>query len=281
MSTWHHVRALPQAQQWFASEFDEYQLSQTSSSVGLAAGRYKWLFSEEPFWPKYLRELSKLKSEIKHNIDKVEGLLGMPGRAFKVASLQFDGDQGTIEGQELDLSRAYLTAAGLLGLIGSDTIDRISKLRKVWRLRLLGAIARKKLVQTIKAGSIVKQETIEDRQLRHAWFCICSVVDDVQQKLAKTIGADFLFYWYDNLFSRTGGLNSKSLICCSEFSYRVAARKLEYKSRPDSLAVRCDDGRVFWLPSICSHSVGSLPLLSQIPVQKLLDRPNPEVRIGM
>jgi hypothetical protein len=260
---------LHKCQEIFSREFPEYQISQTSASAGLSAGRYKWIFSEEPFWPKYLRELSKLKCEIKGNLDKVEHLAGMPGRAFRVAALQFGNEQGLIDAQEIDLSKAYLTAAGLLGLIGPETIERIGKLRKVWRLRILGAIARKKLVQTIKDGTIVHQETLEDPKMRHAWFCICSVVDDVQQRLAQVLGTAFLFYWYDNLFARVGSLNSQTLESCSEFSYRVAERKLQYKSRPDSLAVKCDDGRVFWLPSIRSHSIGTLPLLSPISTKSL------------
>lgn len=221
-------------------------MSYTGSSVTLDNGQFNWILSAERFWPKYLRELSMVRAEVKRNLGAVAGGdMLTRSRQFDINRARFDLPAGRLDGQELDLSQAYLTAAGVLGLLSPETVERVGRLRKAWRLRVLGAIATRRLiVRYSAAGDVLGRESKTDADLRRAWFCICGLVDRQLRVLQRRAGPRFLFYWYDNFYADAGALTPAILDCCTEFKYRIAPVGVAWSRTRHALQLDVD-GRLF------------------------------------
>ena len=104
---------------------------------------------------------------------------------------------------EMDITKAYYYTAYNLGLIDKEFFEKCFNLRKDIRLRLIGSIATSKIERTFKDGEQTGFKVVEDRDLRKAWFYICSIVDKCLRRCSKAIGNDFLFYWVDGIYYKT------------------------------------------------------------------------------
>lgn len=248
MRQWRNLDRVPvdAARLFFCRLGRPFTMTVTGSSVSLDNGRFNWILSRERFWPKYLRELSMVKAEVRRNLSALDDVdTPAKSRQFDVNRRRFDLPAGRLQADELDLSQAYLSAAWLLGLIGDDTRARLGAVRKDWRLRILGAIAtQKRRVRYSAAGDVLGAETVADADLRRAWFTICGTVDNTMVGLRRRVGPAFLFYWYDNFYSDRGGLNARALDWVSEYKYRVEPVGIAW--RRDRRALRLSvDGRLF------------------------------------
>lgn len=225
-----------------------FRVEKTGSSVSLVNSSVAWTISNDRFLPWHLAMLSKVKAEVRRNMAAIEGLQETDGESFKVNIVSFPGARGSIEYDELDLVSAYLTAARTLGLLSPQTVKRLTRYPKKWRLRILGAIASRRTVQEYDAvgkpaGTSVKM----DAELRRAWFVIVGYVDRFQNILMDALGPDFLFYWYDNTFCARGSLTLK-LREAIGLPHKVNHGRLSWIRRGSLMLVTVDGKRRFFLP---------------------------------
>lgn len=238
---------------FFKRQRRPYLITYTGSSVAIQNQYFSWLLSDERFWPKYLRLLSQVKAEIRRRLPAISRIRVIQGRQYLINFAAFRPDSGTEVIDELDLSAAYLTAAELLGLMPGELSQKLRRLRKTWRLRILGAIATHKTMMHLdETGSILRTEIKADADLRRAWFAICQLVDRVQRQLSRSLHSDFRFYWYDNLFAGAGSLTQEVVESCSGFDYRIDRGEMSWKRTETGLMVR-SRGRLFCLPLIDNH----------------------------
>jgi hypothetical protein len=200
--------------------------------------------------------LSVVKSEVRKSLPGLN-LVGDQRRCFSVRYPAFTGRELVVD--ELDLSAAYLTSAVNLKLISPKTKAKMLKLPKRWRLRILGAIARRRSVVEYDAVGVQLSRVVEfDAELRRAWFAIVTNVDDTLRRLAVKLGSDFVFYWYDNLFALRGSMKP-ALLTRLKFRYRVTKRRLRWIDEGGCLHVCTSDKRVFMLPSAMPGRVEAKP----------------------
>jgi hypothetical protein len=232
-----------------------FRVERTGSSFSFVNDRFAWIVARSRFWPKYLRELSVLKADIKHNTEGQVFNAKAP-RGFLIQYEKFGAPGGEkYATDELDLSQAYLSAALKLRIVSPKVHVRMSGLRKAWRLRLLGAIARKKSVIEYDAkGDITGRRVESDRHLRGVWFAICCHVDNLMGRLALATKAAFLFYWYDNLFAARGGIN-KGVRSIVGIRHRITAGTLRTIPASSNLIAETGDGRRFFLPVVSRRRV--------------------------
>lgn len=101
---------------------------------------------------------------------------------------------------EMDITKAYYQVAFNLGYISKKFFEVTLKLPKHIRLRLLGSIATKKIIETFENGESVSFKIIEDLQMRDIWFSICYEVGRVMKECSKAIQEYFIFYWVDGIY---------------------------------------------------------------------------------
>jgi len=152
---------LDQALGYFRRAGVPFRVEKTGSSVSIVSGSAAWTIGQDRFLPWHLSALSKVKAEVKRNLPAIADMEETDGESFRVNLTAFPGPRGSIEYDEIDLTAAYLTAAKQLGLLSADTVKRLSRFPKKWRLRILGAIATRKTIQEydaagLPAGSSVK-----------------------------------------------------------------------------------------------------------------------------
>lgn len=239
---------LDQALGYFRRLSVPFRVEKTGSSVSLVNHTVAWTISNDRFLPWHLAMLSKVKAEVKQNMAAIEGMQETDGESFKVNLMSFPGPRGQIEYDELDLVAAYLTAARELGLLSAGTVKRLNRYPKKWRLRILGAIASRKVIQEYDSagkpsGSSVKM----DAELRRAWFVIVGYVDRFQNLLMDALGPDFFFYWYDNTFCARGALTA-GLRKSIGLPHKVNHGRLSWIRKGSLMLVTIDGQRRFFLP---------------------------------
>lgn len=101
---------------------------------------------------------------------------------------------------EMDITKAYYQMAYNLGYISKDFFMECLGLPKIIRLRLLGSIATKRIVETYKGGKVVEMKIVEDLKMRDIWFHICYNVGKVMKECSEAIQDYFIFYWVDGIY---------------------------------------------------------------------------------
>jgi hypothetical protein len=162
-----------------------------TSKVILPDGR-KFLFSDGGVRPHLFPVAKALKEEVLKS--------GVPEVNEKgIHYYSFGGLKGTPPARAwcVDLSSAYTFALHLLGLISRETLDKLTELDKVERLRVVGMLATTKTRIKYEGGRTTEVE-VELSETRGAFFAACMHVSEVMQQASKHPG--FLFYWVDGIF---------------------------------------------------------------------------------
>ena len=150
----------------------------------------------------------KLKSEIEKNTKNQEIKFSS---SKKIQFFEFDsslkymvetsGDYVEIENVlEMDITKAYYQMALNLGYISKKFFDITLKLPKHIRLRLLGSIATKRVIEKWENGNVVEMKIVEDLRMRDIWFEICYNVGKVMKECSEAIQDYFIFYWVDGIY---------------------------------------------------------------------------------
>jgi hypothetical protein len=104
---------------------------------------------------------------------------------------------------ELDMDKAYWTAAHKLGVISSDIYNKglDKQYKKVGLLACLGSLAKDKRTRLYDGNSYSKSSIVTDsKETRFLWDAISFEVDKAIKDCAGSLGADFCFYWTDAIF---------------------------------------------------------------------------------
>lgn len=100
---------------------------------------------------------------------------------------------------EVDLNSAYMQACYNLGLIDAKLFARMSKVDKITRLKCLGSIATRNVINVFVNGRMENLYVKEDAQLRKSWFYIVRTIDNILLKFAEMYD-EFLFYYVDGIY---------------------------------------------------------------------------------
>ena len=183
----------------------------TNSSIIVYSDKYqqyKVIFSDGVYMSKKEMILQKkLKKEIEKNTkDKDVKFTGKKIHFFGFDSslkymVETTGDCIDIENVlEMDITKAYYQMAYNLGYISKKFFDVTLTLPKHIRLRLLGSIATKRIVETYVDGKVVEMKVVEDLRMRDIWFNICYHVGKVMKECADATQDFFIFYWVDGIY---------------------------------------------------------------------------------
>ena len=171
--------------------------------------KYKVIFSDGVYMSKKEMILQrKLKSEIEKNTKNQEIKFSS---SKKIQFFEFDsslkymvetsGDYIEIDNVlEMDITKAYYQMALNLGYISKKFFDVTLKLPKHIRLRLLGSIATKRVIEKWENGNVVEMKIVEDLRMRDIWFEICYNVGKVMKECSEAIQDYFIFYWVDGIY---------------------------------------------------------------------------------
>lgn len=116
----------------------------------------------------------------------------------------------------IDIKKAYPWAFYNLGFIGKPVLkyllDLDAKGKKISRLKGMGVLAKRKLVNRYSAGKLRKSEIRDDEYLRACFFNACKVVDDIMLKCCEVAGRDMLFFWVDGIYINAKYKRSRAVI---------------------------------------------------------------------
>ena len=171
--------------------------------------KYKIVFSDGVYMSKKEMILQKkLKKEITENTKNKEIKFSSNK---KIHFFEFDnsikymvattGDCVDIPNvMEMDITKAYYQMAYNLNYISKKFYNKCLELPKHIRLRLLGSIATKKVVEKWSDGKMQEMKVIEDLKMRDIWFEICYNVGKVMKECSNAIQDYFIFYWVDGIY---------------------------------------------------------------------------------
>ena len=171
--------------------------------------KYKVVFSDGVYMSKKEMILQRqLKKEIEKNTKNKDVNFSS---AKKIHFFEFDsslrymvettGDCVDIKNvMEMDITKAYYQMAYNLGYLSKKFFEMTLTLPKIIRLRLLGSIATKRVVETYKDGKVVEMKIVEDLRMRDIWFHICYNVGKVMKECSEAIQDFFIFYWVDGIY---------------------------------------------------------------------------------
>tara|TARA_Y100000004_G_scaffold196810_1_gene268171 strand:+ start:2536 stop:3441 length:906 start_codon:yes stop_codon:yes gene_type:complete len=196
-----------------------YTLSTTTNSTAInyitKYGKYKRIYSEGVTMSrKEFRLQRALKKEIEERAKKMEKHYGenfVHYNNAKINYFEFDsslkymvetaGDYTEIPNViEMDITKAYYQVCYNLKYISYKTYQELLDLPKYIRLRLLGSIATRKVIEKYEGDKIIDIRVVEDLRLRDVWNKICYETGLVMKECSDAIQDYFIFYWVDGIY---------------------------------------------------------------------------------
>lgn len=234
---------------FYKRQREPYRIEQTGSSVSILSNRFAMIIADTMFQPWHMAMLSRVKAEVRRNADKIAGLPESDGQSFAVNVAQFPKRIGRRPVDELDLVAAYLQTAIRLELISEETAAKLSRYPKRWRLRILGAIASRKRIDSYdQDGRKIGTEYKCDAALRHCWFVIVGNVDKFNDLLRDCVGPRFIFSWYDNFYCEAGALTPR-LQRAITVPHKITRTDLHWRRTPNLILAMVGGRRRFYLPA--------------------------------
>jgi len=205
----------------------------TNTTISVNSEGFEFLTSEDTFFfqKKHFCLLSKIKQEIKQNFtDEHFYFTNVFHGNMRVFDYNYLNDLNIIyeNACEIDVNSCYITSAKLLKLISKETFDKINHLPKNARLRILGAIATKKIIETYEAGELVNTEIVQDEQLFFAWKCIVNYSYLKILEVCKKLKDDFTLFWVDALFIKNKEQQNEVKNELEKLGYNSKVKNIEY-----------------------------------------------------
>ena len=101
---------------------------------------------------------------------------------------------------EMDITMAYYQVAFNLGYMSKEMLDISKDIPKYMRLRLLGSIASRKMIDTYSGNKLIDTCVKEDQKMRDIYFNIRKKTDEIIIECADAIRDYFIFYWVDGIY---------------------------------------------------------------------------------
>jgi hypothetical protein len=234
---------------WIKKRRLPYSIAQTSSSTTIETlGRKFFFCSGQRFGGRQFQTLKKLKEAAAAACaaGKCDG--NQRAEFHKVNAKMFPIDAaGEYPCAEIDLKAAYPTAALISGIIDENLHAALMLQPKVFRTKLLGALASKKqILHFDENGQVIGRETKFSPEGVAAWRKICFTVGNRLANLKK-YDAGFLAFWVDNYW--TTGYPPALIEMLSGFECTEAPDLFQWKNAGGNLLhVLTADGRPFTFP---------------------------------
>jgi|TARA_R110000787_G_scaffold29997_1_gene80886 hypothetical protein len=189
----------------------KFKISKTSSSHIIEVGDKKYIYSGSHINKKEMIMQIKIKSEIVKNLPNLSNnTKSLMNNIVKTNYFKFHNKMQSLDqtGEvveindvwEMDITKAYYQTARNLGFISDDFYQKCLKIPKSWRLRLLGSIATKKIIEHYDKTNLDSIEIKTDKVLRSVWDTITNQVDKCMSDCSEMIQKHFLFYWVDGIY---------------------------------------------------------------------------------
>ena len=174
----------------------DYKKLQTSGSVRFENDEVSLNFGTKYVGPGLMLLIGKVRSEVQsnYNQDAISKVLVSP-QYFKLGEI--DRKSAAVE---VDISKAYLTAAFKIGAICERTYDRLNACAKSTRLMVLGSLATKRVVSQYENGVKVSSVVEQNQNMLEVWKWIVAEVDKTMREVSESLKDGFLYFWCDAAF---------------------------------------------------------------------------------
>jgi hypothetical protein len=212
----------------------DYKKVQTSGSVRFENNEVSLNFGTRFVGPGLMLLIGKVRSEVQKNFkeDAISPVLVSP-EYFKLGEI--DRKSAAVE---VDLSKAYLTAAFKIGAISQKTYDRLNECAKTTRLMVIGSLATKRVISHYQNGVKVSTEVEQSQEMLQVWRWIVAEVDKTMREVAASLGKGFMYYWCDAAFVKA------SHVAAAQEAMKAKGYESKQKT---TTAMRCDGKKVYLL----------------------------------
>lgn len=163
---------------------------------------YSYLFAESFFKADFFQLVKELKQEIDNSnifVDEIpkESIIYFDVKDFdKRCNSYFEYEKV----YNVDITACYLTILFTEGFISKTFFDKCMKIKKEYRLKLVGSLATTKTIFTIEKGKIKNIEQEKDERYRQIFFYVCFCAGELMTEIKKYLRNDFLFFWVDGIY---------------------------------------------------------------------------------
>jgi hypothetical protein len=153
---------------------------------------------------------------------------------------------------EVDVKAAYLTTAFNMGLISEKLFKELQTLKKIERLKVMGAMAVNKWVFEYRNGKEIKFYQECNEHLRSAWFNICYRVDKLLVSIKHFLRNRFLFYYVDGIYFTPSTITDIDDVCniisAHGYDFKVKQCSIEVTPKQNLIVYDENGKRPFYIP---------------------------------
>lgn len=163
---------------------------------------YNYLFAETFFKNDFFALVEELKKEIDNSniyVDEIpkESIIYFDVQDFdKRCNSYFEYDKV----YNVDITACYLTILFTEGFISETFFNKCMKIKKEYRLKLVGSLATVKTIFDIEKGEIKSITQEKEDRYRNIFFYICFCAGELMTEIKKYLRNDFLFFWVDGIY---------------------------------------------------------------------------------
>jgi hypothetical protein len=184
---------------------------ETTSTTIVTTEEMKWVFGtlRTRFLSK--REMMLQKQLVAHINKQTKGKEIFPDPREPIKYFQFDwhlrqlvelaGEITSLNNViEMDITMAYWRVAFNLGYINEDFYNKVKKVPKYMRLRLLGSIATEKIIEEYEGKERISINIKSNPKMQAIYKNVCKETGNIMTEVAEAIGDYFIFYWVDGIY---------------------------------------------------------------------------------
>lgn len=129
----------------------------------------------------------------------------------------------------IDINNAYPSALLNNKIISFDTFKFINKLKKIDKLKSIGALATNKFVKEFNYEKLIGYERIPKKHYSVVYFYAAYLIGELMKECEEVAGEDFLMYWFDGIYIKDNQETTNKIINkIKEFNYEYKVIKLDY-----------------------------------------------------
>lgn len=211
----------------------DYKKVLTSGATRYDGGGISLCFGSRWMGPGLMLLIGKVRAEVLKNYtdEKISPVLVSP-EYFKLGEIKRKS-----AAVEVDISKAYLTAALKIGAISQFTHDKLLTCAKSTRLVVIGSLGTKRVVSEYFEGDEVHSEIEVNYNLKEVWGWIVAEVDKTMREVAASLGKGFMYYWCDAAFVKASHVAAA----------QQAMKDHGYESKSSMVTIRKDGKKVYIL----------------------------------
>lgn len=232
-------------------QIKDYKIIRTNYSVQLKSKDYNIFCTNKKIYRAGLNLIVKIRNSMKKNINRIDWF---EPEKFKYKLYDVNDNIHVRDNEkitEIDISKAYITAALNLGVLEKKYYEKLLKVQKGLRLKVLGMLAVKKNIEIYENNKLIEQKTKYDEEGKRIWDCIIWSVDSLMQFIKTNQYNSFIFYWFDNMFLFNSYNIDKTEELIKSKYFNIKRKELDIIMRKKGIIYffKLSDGREFIIPS--------------------------------